>query len=846
MAEEHSIKNLDHTLTHTDVPASDEEFSLEEILAEYGGSLEQQLLRQAEAGAEPKEAESPEEAPEPKQAEPPKEAEPTTAESPKETPPEPRQAEPPKETPETPKEAEPKEKEPLEETPPEAGETDITLEQILLEAARMREEAPPEAETERAPEVKRAELFRETPPERKTIELSGKTPPEVKTAEPPEKAPSKAKTTELPEKSPPEAKTAESPEKAPPKAETKRVPETGAGTPAVSREDADVLREPLSARSISIEEMVNSTVEAVMEEQAEEPILSPRRGLFSRRRMEDTEELPGPPEPEPEYVPEPIGPEPDLRDVAQDCRERYLSRKKSLLPPLLAALPPTAALLAERRGLTVPLWSGDPHFQSLALLACLGVTALLCRYVFLKAAVMLARRRCVSELLIAVSVLAAAADCVVRLRLEERSAVMPYAAIPCLALVFAQWGVRRESRGDYDMFRTAAMDDEPPYLVTDTQRGACKQRGSVPGFYTTAARDNAAVLWQTALLPVFGTAAFVFAGLSSFGQGRKADFFLNLSAILSAAGTFSLALCWPLPWSRLAGHLQKSGSAVAGWSGAQKISRKRCMIVTDSDLFPPGTIQLKAHRLYGEELGRAASLAASVARAAGCGLERFFDGLLRAEGGSYEEVEDFSFYEEGGYSGMIRGESVLMGTGPFLRKMGVRMPGDVNLRTGVFLAVDKTLIAVFAVKYNPSDNVDFALNMMRRSRILPILASRDPNITPALLRRKFSRGVRLEYPDLSERVALSEAENDRDLPRALLLREGLLPYAETVAGSLRLCRAVRWAAALSLLGSWAGTLLSFYLVSLGAYDLLNPLALEMFLLLWTLPVLLVSDWSGRY
>ena len=838
MAEEHSIKNLDHTLTHTDVPASDEEFSLEEILAEYGGSLEQQLLRQAEAEAEPKEAESPEEAPEPKQAEPPKEAEPTTAESPKETPPEPRQAEPPKETPETPKEAEPKEaepkeaepkeKEPLEETPPEDGETDITLEQILLEAARMREEAPPEAETERAPEVKRAELFRETPPERKTIELSGKTPPEVKTAEPPEKAPSKAKTTELPEK-----------------AGAKKVPETGAGTPAVSREDADVLREPLSARSISIEEMVNSTVEAVMEEQAEEPILSPRRGLFSRRRMEDTEELPGPPEPEPEYVPEPIGPEPDLRDVAQDCRERYLSRKKSLLPPLLAALPPTAALLAERRGLTVPLWSGDPHFQSLALLACLGVTALLCRYVFLKAAVMLARRRCVSELLIAVSVLAAAADCVVRLRLEERSAVMPYAAIPCLALVFAQWGVRRESRGDYDMFRTAAMDDEPPYLVTDTQRGACKQRGSVPGFYTTAARDNAAVLWQTALLPVFGTAAFVFAGLSSFGQGRKADFFLNLSAILSAAGTFSLALCWPLPWSRLAGHLQKSGSAVAGWSGAQKISRKRCMIVTDSDLFPPGTIQLKAHRLYGEELGRAASHAASVARAAGCGLERFFDGLLRAEGGSYEEVEDFSFYEEGGYSGMIRGESVLMGTGPFLRKMGVRMPGDVNLRTGVFLAVDKTLVAVFAVKYNPSDNVDFALNMMRRSRILPILASRDPNITPALIRRKFGKSVRMEFPDLSERIALSEAEKDRDLPRALLFREGLLPYAETVAGSLRLCKAVRRAAILSLLGSWAGALLAFYFTSLGAYDLLTPLGLELFLLLWTLPVLLMTDWAGR-
>ena len=104
----------------------------------------------------------------------------------------------------------------------------------------------------------------------------------------------------------------------------------------------------------------------------------------------------------------------------------------------------------------------------------------------------------------------------------------------------------------------------------------------------------------------------------------------------------------------------------------------------------------------------------------------------------------------------------------------------------------------------------------------------------------------MEYPDLTTRVALSEAELDRGMPRALLFREGLLPYAETVAGSRRLCGAVRRAAVLSLLGSGAGTALSAYLLSLGAYELLTPLALEVFLLLWTLPVLVMADWTGRY
>ena len=65
---------------------------------------------------------------------------------------------------------------------------------------------------------------------------------------------------------------------------------------------------------------------------------------------------------------------------------------------------------------------------------------------------------------------------------------------------------------------------------------------------------------------------------------------------------------------------------------------------------------------------------------------------------------------------------------------------------------------------------------------------RDPNITPALLKRKFYKKIKVEYPQLTDRVALSEAEEDRGLPRALLLREGLLPYAEAVVGSRRLRR----------------------------------------------------------
>ena len=726
-------KSLYDTLTgDTDVPAADEEFSLEEILAEYGGSRQQKLLQD--------------------------------------------------------------------------------VEEAIRQPAPAEEERLPSGEEAAAPYVER----KASPP------VEEKTPP----------APVREETTARQKHS---ALHAEAAQPTSPKGEE-------ATFPPVSLPEEDL---PPPPRPISMEEVVSRTVDAVMEEQ-EEPLLEPRRGLFSRRRMVDTEEFYHQPEPEPEPEEETIGPELDPADAAEDYRDKYRQRRRNLPAAALLSLALAVVLGVESYGIAIPGWTDNPTVQTGVLLGCLLVVSLLARQVFARGFGLLARRRCTSELLVSISVLVSAADCVARFLLPQRTAVMPYAAVSCMALVFAMWGNAQASRGMYQTFRTVSLDDDPPYLVTETQRGACKQKGSLPGFYTTAMRNNLTVRWQSAFMPVILVGSIVFAGLSSLGQGRGGDFLLNWSAILGAGATFALPLCWGLPWSRLAKHLQKVGCAVAGWSGAEIISGRKSMVLTDTDLFPPGTISLNGVKVFGEELAKVTSYAATLSRAANCGLERLFDGLLRSEGGRYETADDFSFYEEGGYSATIHGETVLLGTASFMRKMEVRLPGGINLRTGIFLAVDRQLVAVFAVKYHAAENVAFALRMMRRSRVTPILAARDPNITPELLKRKFGRRVKVEYPDLSDRVALSEAEMDRGMPRALLFREGLLPYAETVVGSRRLCKAVRRAAGLSLFGSIAGTLLAFYLVFQGAYALLTPLSLLVFLLLWTIPVLLMADWAGRY
>ena len=183
-------------------------------------------------------------------------------------------------------------------------------------------------------------------------------------------------------------------------------------------------------------------------------------------------------------------------------------------------------------------------------------------------------------------------------------------------------------------------------------------------------------VWQSVLLPVVLVASVVFAGLSSLGRGRGGDFLLNWSAILSAGATFALPLCWGIPRSRLARHLQKAGCAVAGWSGAERISRRRAMILTDADLFPPGTMQLNGVKVFGEEFAQGRFLCGHAGPLCRQRTAPAVRRLLRSECGRYEEADDFSFYEEGGYSANIHGETVLLGTASFMRKMEVWMPGE--------------------------------------------------------------------------------------------------------------------------------------------------------------------------
>lgn len=73
-----------------------------------------------------------------------------------------------------------------------------------------------------------------------------------------------------------------------------------------------------------------------------------------------------------------------------------------------------------------------------------------------------------------------------------------------------------------------------------------------------------------------------------------------------------------------AARLAKAAAPVRGFSGADAIRRSQRVILTDGDLFPPGTVTLGGLKVFGEESGKVISYAATMAHASESGLSRLF------------------------------------------------------------------------------------------------------------------------------------------------------------------------------------------------------------------------------
>lgn len=607
---------------------------------------------------------------------------------------------------------------------------------------------------------------------------------------------------------------------------------------------------------VALKDIMSQTVDAVLEDEDDGVIAQPvplrerfaallerfhRPAAEQKRRpaFQDTEQLFDEPE-------EPPEPEPLPEDVLREAKRRCSRLRGGLIWGMLPALALVAAAVLQELEKLPSAWLDESLLRCAALGAGLLLTALACMPVWKQAVSLLREGRAGCELCAAVAVLTQLICCVCGMVTGSTRAT-PYAAAGALLILACQWGLYLEASALRNAYHLLVLNGTVPYVASVTAAGVCRQQGTAEGFYRLCSKPDPARRWQNYALPLVLATAAVLSGVVCFSGGNMSDFPWVLTALTTAGAGLGTPLSGALPMYYLSRRLSRSGCAAAGYAGAKAVSRPRRLVLTDDDLFPAGTVTLNGYKVFGEERSRAVSYAASVARAAGSSLTPLLERQLTAEGGFHLPVEWVNYCEEGGVEANIRGETVLMGSAYFMKKRKVVLPRDMKLSTGVFLAVDGALTAVFAVKYQPSRNAEWALRTLKRFHIVPVLAVRSGNVTPGLIKRKFGVDAKPVYPDVSTRLALAQlAEQQGEQPCVAICREGLMPLVESVAGSRRAVKAVRTATILSYIGAAAGVALAYYLTSVGNFALLTPIAMVLYQVLWLLPTLLLAGLVKHY
>lgn len=647
-----------------------------------------------------------------------------------------------------------------------------------------------------------------------------------------------------------------------PKASSRAESPEPEASPPVAEEPAPAGEETAEAASdpeepkerlVSLEDVMDRTVSAVMEEesaqrqmemaQEEAAARKAKRAALRRARLAACRSffrklMAAKSRPIPKEDEEALPPEPDMDEAEFEqkrlCRRHRGATLRCLLPAaLLVGITAAEALV------TLPgFWTDTPALRFGTVGGLLLLEAAFALPLWREMAALFRERRfsCAAGAL--VLFLSCIADCV--WCLVRGGEHLPLAGAAALVIFCCQWGAFLRCEGRRESFHLANLGGTPPWGVSKTEAGAVKQSGRIDGFYTHAMTPDPIEKGQNLLLPLLLATACVLAGVVCLSDIKPGQPFWVLTALLTAAMPLSLPVAGALPMRLLARRLSHSGCAVAGYCGAKNVSGFRRIIITDEDLFPSGTLSLHGLKIYGEELGRVLSYAVAVARAADSQALPLLEQMLSDNGGHAEKLDDFRWYEEGGAGGSIHGETVLLGSAYFMRKQKVRLPKDLKVPSGLFLAVDGQLTAIFALRYQPSRNVDWALRALRRNRVIPVLAVRGCNLTPDFLRRSFKVDAKPIYPDVQTRLTLLEKTRALAPAHALIYRDGLMPYAETVLGCRKLLLAVRRTGALVCLAAVAGLLLCYYLTGIGGYASLTPLRLVLFQLLWLLPGLLLA------
>lgn len=442
-----------------------------------------------------------------------------------------------------------------------------------------------------------------------------------------------------------------------------------------------------------------------------------------------------------------------------------------------------------------------------------------------------------------VTFIASIADGLLCLNRQQLSA----SSLFCLQVFMAQWAAyqrRNTELSQMDVLRKASelhgvvkvealLDDRPGYITVDGE-----PEDFLHHYQTPSAPEKA--------LSVYGVLSL----LASCGLAVSCYMLIDLKAAVQAfmaaqlvALPFSAFVSMSRPEAILQNRLHRLGAVLCGWRGIRALERRSFFPLTHDDLFPEGAIKLAGVKFYGTvDPARVVSYTTALLTREGSGLLPVLRQLPRSRAGANHTVEEFSHLPDG-ISGLVDDYRLIIGTAECMKACGIILPAEEQLPETLFTAVEGQLCGVFSLTYQRAKSATAGIRALCSDRrIRPVLIARDFILTPKFIRGKLSVNPRrIRFPEYETRFTVSQAVPQENAPVvALTTKSTLTSKAYSLTGARALKSAMKWGAAIHILGGSIGLAAVSALALHGGMALLSPINLLLYSSLWSLPGLLIT------
>lgn len=435
---------------------------------------------------------------------------------------------------------------------------------------------------------------------------------------------------------------------------------------------------------------------------------------------------------------------------------------------------------------------------------------------------------------------------------ESAPVLAPVCVLPALGLLFSLYGDRIRVR----TYRSSLIKTHRLTSATTVAPLRDKFDGDVvyasatsrdlSGFFNSFFEKDAVTRMMHWFAPALIAVSVLLAVYASVSGSGSTPFFWNWSVIISFTPALGFFLSYVLPHARLTKRLARDGVNTGGIDACGKIATRSFVMLRDRDLFPAESVTIKAVRTS-EDGNYPLALTASLLSSAQTVLAEPFLEQVRKHCIPLLPVTDITIGDNGGYTGIHEGHKVMVGTCSFIQRCGIKTPEDIKLRTAICCAVDSKLLAVYAMNYEVASSNDYTVSLLDRNGYFPILATRDVNITSAMIQDRFGiPSTEVVYPKAGIRAVMSNSANTLDAKAIVTLKPSGSTLAQTLVGCHRARSASRVGLIFSLISSLVGLGFGAIMAYFGWYEAATPVNMLLYYLIWVVPMLIFAGWVNRY